>query len=1206
MNVKINVSSLWNEFGMRLARIFMIITIITGVYTSVYAQTATYSFSFKNAPLDQVIDQVAKKSGYEFIFDAAYIKQSTPITLEIKSASINEVLESIFRTQNFSYEISRKTIILKPKVSDKVDAGSYVVNGKVIDSLGTGISGVIIRVKGQPKGVQSNADGSFLINASGSKTILIFSYIGYVERTFEVTPSVASTNISMVLRPAASMLDEVFVNGFQQISKERTAASYTLVDNAALNRNMNVDLISALEGKVSGLLNIKNKAGVAGDGLLLRGISTFSTLNVGTGPLLVIDGLPTEYTLDEVNPYDIESITVLKDAAASSIYGARSANGVIIMSTKRGRGRGAQVTINTDLFITPKPNLDAMHYASTSQLLDWEIARYQQERANFTSVENMFAGYGIIGNGVLKYYSPLYQLYRDQAAGAVNTDKFNGTLDQWRENDYIKDYTNNVWQNEVRKRYNVSLSSATDKSNTYASLNYDEGKGRVINNLNRSFNLNMKSTFNVKSWLTATIGLNGRYANDEATDGTYNNLFLQERYARITDAEGNMLTTNYVNLNDGFGANGAVNGSAVNAIAGNPAFKSLGFNVVDALSDGVDKTIYTNLRAFANIELKLYKGLTFTTQGQYETSNKDLDRYHATEGYRMRYAYNMFTSLASGVYTNNLPSGGRLYQLNNSSNSYTFRNQLNYNKGFGKNNSQHYISALAGFEMRQTFIPMFNESLRYGFDPQTLQSVNLNEKVLYEDGVASYFNSSRRLSELAYSVTETKHRYTSMFANMSYTYQGKYSVTGSVRQDNSDLFGVEYQDKTRPFWSGGLAWNASSENFLKSQEWLNTLKVRLTYGTNGNVDQSTTKYIVARKANDRLITNVSYLNITTMPNPKLRWETTTSVNFGVDYALLDNRIRGSVDIYNRKSKDLLVTTQLDPTVGTLTQKLNSGALRNRGFELSLSADWYKKDDWTLTSNVTFATNKNQVLEQNNTSNTAGVYISSPADYFFEGEAFNTMYAYKYGGMINGYPYFLDENGNPNVTFDANGVPIATSVKGINNPSALVKVGQLDPKYSGAFSQRIRYKNFELNAMMVFSGGNKMRKDVTALDSYEVTDIDIATRWTEGSALPRLKVDYPQALINSGSTFNSLWRFGDNQILDASYMKLRNVGLSYNMPKSINNKLGISGLKLTGQLNNIWYWSAAGDDIDPEVYSFNSGTRNLPNPKSFILGLNVTF
>jgi TonB-linked SusC/RagA family outer membrane protein len=1205
MNLKTSVSSPWRGIGLQLARISFVLIVFTGLSQFLYAQTTTYSFSFKNATLDQVIDQVAKKSGYEFVFDAEYVKQSKPITLEIKSSSIKAILDDILKTQNFSYEISGKTIVLKPKALNKQNNSFYVVKGKVIDSIGAGIPGVIIRLKGQSTGVQSNADGSFLLNVAGDRETLLFTYIGYNEREYEVTPAISGSNISIVLSPTVSLLNEVFVNGFQKISKERTTASYTRVSNEDLNRNLNVDLISALEGKVAGLISTKNKNGAAADKLLLRGISTFSA-TVGAEPLLVIDGLPTEYSLEEINPYDIESVTVLKDAAASSIYGARSANGVIIMTTKQGQGRGVKVTLNTDLFLTGKPNLDAMHYASASQLIDWETAKYNQELANNTSVENMFAAYGVIGNGILKYYSPLYQLYRDQAAGITGSDQVNATLGEWRQNDYIKDYTENVWQNEVRQRYNLSFSSATDKSNTFISLNYDQGKGRIINNLNRAFNLNIKSSFKIKSWLSATVGLNGKYANDEATDGTYNDLFLQERYARIVDANGNLVISPYVEVKDGFGADGAINGSVIRTISGNTALKSFGFNVVDALGDGIEKTKFLNLRAFGNVEAKLYKGLSFISQIQYETSSNDLDTYHTADGYRMRYASNMFTSFTNGVYTSNLNAGGRYYQLNRSSNNYTFRNQVNYNKGFGKNNTKHYISALAGFEMRQTFSPVFNESLHYGYDPQTLQFANLNEKLLSDDGVNSYFGGLRRLSELRYSTMETRHRYTSLYANMSYTYQGKYSMTGSVRQDNSDLFGVEYRDKTRPFWSAGLSWNVSSEDFLNNQDWLNMLKVRATYGTNGNVDQGTNKFIVANRRSDRLITNLSYLNIVSMPNPKLRWETTASLNFGIDYAMLNSRLRGSIDLYDRKSTDLLVTRQLDPTVGALSQRINSGALRNRGLELSISGDWFKTDDWTFTTNFTFATNRNQVLEQNNTSPSASVYISSPSDYFYTGSAFNTMYAYRYGGMTNGYPYFLDQDGNANVTFDADGVP--TAVRSINNPDALVKVGQLDPKYSGAFSQRIRYKNFELNALLVYSGGNQLRRDVTALDTYDVTDVDISTRWTAGSELPRLRVDYPQALLNMGApgTLSSLWRYADNQILDATYIKLRNIGLSYNMPKPISNKLGIGGLKLTGQVNNLWYWSAAGDDIDPEVYSFNSGTRNTPNPKSFILGLNVTF
>lgn len=1206
MNLKINVPRPWYGINLHFARVFLILIVVNSFSQSLYAQIANYSFSFKNAALDQVIAQVAKKSGYEFIFDATYLQQSKPTTLEIKSASINQVLDAIFKTQNFSYEISGKTIVVKPKVSNEADAKAYPVSGKVIDSTGVGIPGTVVRIKGASGGVQTGADGKFQILVSGGRNTVVFSYIGYKDREFEVTPAISGSNISIVLSPSASLLNEVFVNGFQSITKERNTAAVTIVDNAALNRNLNVDLLSALEGKVAGLVTIKNPTGKSSDRMVLRGIATFAS-QVGTDPLVVIDGLPTEYTMDEVNPYDIETVTVLKDAAASSIYGARSANGVIVLTTKQGKGSGVKISANADLFITAKPNLSSMHYATTSELIDFETAVYNRELSRYTSVENMFAYYGGINNSTIRYYSPLYQLYRSQSEGTLTASQVNTTLDQWRQNDYKKEYRDHVWQNEVRQRYNLSLSSNSNNINTYVSLNYDQGQGRIVNNTNKAFNLNAKSTFRFKKWLSATIGLNGKYAQDESTDGDYDDINLQPRYARILDANGNRMISDYVNVNDGFSSGGALNGSVLSTIAGNNALKSFGFNILNELNEGINNTKYISLRTFANVEAKLYKGLSFNTQFQYENTNVNTDSYYNANSYKMRFLSNMLTSASGTTFTSNLPSGGRFAQGQSSRSNYTFRNQLNFNQGFGDGNTEHYISAIAGFEMRETWAPRGIAALTYGYDPMTQTGTRLDNQKLSEVGITSYFGGIKSLGDLSLRRVEAKHRFLSMYANAGYTFQGKYSITGSVRVDQADLFGADPKYKNRPLWSAGAAWNVSNEDFLKDATWLNLLKARLTYGINGNADMSSSPYLLSiRRTTDRLYPSLPFLDISTLPNPKLRWEKTATTNIGVDYAILDNRIRGSVDFYNRYSSDLLVTSQLDPTVGTPSIRLNNGAARNRGIEISVGGDWFKNNEWTLSSNVIYGFNKNQVMEVNNSSITAAPYVTAPRDLFYLGSPYNALYAYQYGGITNGYPYFLDENGNSNITFDATGNP--TSIRGITNPNALVRAGQLDPKFTGSISQRIRYKDLEISAMFVFSGGNQLRKDVTNLGDNNVMDEDITRRWNANgtSDLPRLLVDYPETLANQASTLSTLWQYSDKQVLDADYIKLRNLAISYQLPKLISNKLKLTSLKVTAQANNLWYWSAAGDDIDPEVYSFNSGTRNFATPKSFLLGLNVTF
>jgi len=1175
------------------------------------AQATTYSFTFKNTPLQTVIAEVTKKTGYEFIFDASYLKDAKPVTITIVAATATEVFDSIFKGQNFSYEINNKTIILKPIVKQAIAGPKVNISGQVIDSLGGTIPGVNVHVKGSNVAILTDVNGRFSIDLNPSEKTLLFNYVGYKEREYTIGTNASGSKISIVLSQNANLLEEVIVNGFNAQKKLYDPSASTKVGLKVLEEQVNTGLLSALEGRVAGLSYQKSPTGFAPDKPILRGIGTFSLVNVGVSPLIVIDGLPTEYTLDEVNPYDVESVTVLRDAAASSIYGSRSANGVIVITTKQGKLNTTKLTFNADLFITEKPDLSKMHYASTSDLLDFETAVYNSERSRYATTESMFAAYGDINNGTIKYYSPLYQLYRTQSNGTVSNDQVNNTLDQWRKNNYIQEYADNVWQNEVRKRYNLSLSNASSKSNTFLSLNYDEGQERIINNKNQTINLNFKSSYNVQKWLTATFGLNGTYDRRETTDASYDNINLQESYARILDENGNRIITDYVNVLDGFVSNGYMNASALAKVKSNPEFRSFGFNILDALDEGITRLKSFKIRSYANLQAKLYEGLTLNSQFQFENTNNSRETYYGADSYKMRYAYNMFTSYntTTARYVHNLPAGGRFNQLDQSTNNYTFRNQLSYNKGFGKGQDEHYISAMAGVEFRETNIPRGLESLRYGYDPVLLSSINLDNASLNTTGIASYFGGNKTLGLVNRNQVQVKHRYASMFANAYYTYLGKYNLSGSVRVDQADLFGVDPKYKNRPLWSAGLGWNASKEEFLNSIDWINLIKVRATYGINGNVDQNSSPYLRATRRNDVLYPSLVYTNISELPNPKLRWEKSATTNFGIDYSFLNNRLSGSIDLYNKNSTDLLVTTDLDPTVGALSRVLNNGALQNRGVEITINGNWYKTDDWSFNTTLIYAYNKNKVKEVNNAVSTAYSYISAPLNYFYSNTSYNTLYAYKYGGMVNGYPYFLDQNGQSNVVFDANGNP--SSVKDITSPNALVNLGQLDPKYTGSISQRVRFKDFELGALFIFSGGNKLRKDVTDFVSTTVTDEDISRRWNAAgtSDLPRLLIDYPQNLTNRvpvATTLSNLYKYSDQQILDASYIKLRNVSLSYNLATSFAKKLSLSSVKLTAQINNVWYWSAAGDDIDPEAYSYNSGTRSYSIPKSFIFGLNANF
>ncbi|SOD14493.1 SusC/RagA family TonB-linked outer membrane protein [Pedobacter xixiisoli] len=1188
-------------------RLLLLVSIFTTLTTQLSFSQTTYTFSFKQAALNTVISEIATKTNYQFVYDASFNQKAKPINAEIKSSNIDEILTQVFKDQDFTYRVNGKTIVIKSKAAGE---NTYVLRGIVNDNEGLPMPGVTITQKGTTNMVHTDQNGYFAIYVSDSNNTLAFSYLGYEQKEVKYSKGATGTSVVVSLAPSNSILQEVVVTGYQTISKERSTAAISVVDNKTLNENINTDLYSALEGRIAGLMSEKNANGVGSDKLILRGIGTFSTSavnGVGVEPLLVIDGLPTEISLSDVNPYDIESVNVLRDAAAASIYGSRAANGIIVLTTKKGSGN-LKVTLNSDFFVSTKPNLNLMNYASTSEAIDYEQAIYNKERARYTNTASMFNAYGDIANGTIKYYSPLYQLNRDKEEGKITTTQFDNTINQWRTNDYIEDYKNNVWQNEFRQRYNLSFSGGTNKQNTFLSFNFDDSKQRIKYNQDKNFTLYAKSNFQLKSWLNATIGFNGSYSTADVTDASYSDFTIQNRYEQIVDANGNLVISPYVNIKDGFTGSLAMNGVVAGKINSTTSLKPVSFNILNALQEGIEERNSLALRAFANLQAKIYDGLSFGTQFQYENRRNSRESFYDANSYKMRYASDALANYSSttNLYTSGLPAGGRYYQYNNQSSSYTFRNQLNYDKSFNQN--KHSVSAIAGFEMREIFSPRSIEQLRYGYDPVTLSSVILDNASLSQTGLPSYiYGGNRTLSTLGRTQTEVKHRYFSVYSNMSYTYLSRYNVTGSVRIDRADLFGVDPQYKNRPLWSVGLGWNASNEEFLSNVSWIDMLKLRATYGVNGNVDQTTTPYLTATRRNDNLFPTLQYTNITVLPNPKLRWEKVASSNIGLDFSLFKGKLRGNFDVYNKYSSDLLATTELDPTVGALNRVLNSGEMRNRGIEIGLGSNWYNKNDLRFSSNFIIAFNNNAVKKVNITNSTAQNYVAAPQNYFFEDETFGSLYAYKYGGMINGYPYVLDENGNPSISFDSNGNPIATSIKSsINNSAALVNMGPLTPTYTGSLSQRMSYKQFDLNVLMVFSGGNKLRKDFIDPGETKTTTITntVVTNGQENN-LPRLVVDYPENLLNYAGNIISMWRNSDVNVVDADYVKLRNVSLSYNLPQSFANKIKISSAKITFQMNNIWYWSAAGNNIDPETYTSNSATRNIPLPKTYLFGFNLT-
>ena len=1004
--------------------------------------------------------------------------------------------------------------------------------------------------------------------------------------------------VMIVLREDKNMLGDVVVTGYQKISKERSTAAFGFLDSKELNRQMHADLSSSLEGKIAGLqMDVNPNTGEMTP--ILRGVGTFSS-EVGTMPLIVIDDMPTNMTLNDINPYNVESITVLKDAAAASIYGALAANGVIVVTTKQAKDSKTNININADWFITTKQSFDNLRLASTSDIIDYQTMIFNKNVEESGSIDNFLSTYR---SG---YYNPFFQLYRDLDNGLISQDEVNATLGKWRNNDYYNEYRDNVWRTAITQRYNVSISQKVGDNNHYVSFGYDNDKGRIPNDNSNSFSLYYKSNYKISNWLNVNIGLDASLSRETSPKSKYTSYNIQQRYETIYNEDGSLYTSPFVNISGYSGS--AYNGDIVRQYEGVSPFKSFGFNILNVIDEGLQKSNDVSLRPFFSLEAKFLKMFKYNLMYQYEWNNGKSETFDDKDSYMMRMTHNAMIDEDGNIM---LPEGGKLYQTEVSSQRYTLRNQIDFDKKW----YEHALTAIAGLEFRENKIPTTLAQMYYGYDPQSL-SFNIMNWQDFEDGVGNSMLSGNNitLGNLGSSLSETTHRYASFYSNANYSFKSRYNISGSIRWDYADLFGLDIKNQKHPLWSVGGSWAISEENFMKDISWINYLKLRATYGINGNVDQSSTTYFIVKQKVQSNPIKTDYLSYDDddLPNPRLRWEKTATLNTGVDFRLFNNIINGSVEYYNRYASDLLVRKYMDPTIGAKSRVINNGEMRNQGVELSLSANIIRRKDWNFGIDMSFAHNTNKIMKvDHDETASSSNFILSPTNYFIEGTSYNTLWAYRIDRIENGYPIAVDKDGNELISFNEDGtlkeITSTSSMKGVDD---LVNMGTLTPKFNGSFTLRFNYRNFDINAFFIFAGGHKMRKSVIDMDDSIGSDTreEITQTWDPENPNNgvRMYFDMPVEMRTHANTLQSWWQYGDVNVTDAGYCKLRNISIGYSLPENICKKMKLSSFRIKAQVSNLLTWAKAGKGIDPESYSLNSGTRGMAMPKTYSIGFTTSF
>ena len=845
--------------------------------------------------------------------------------------------------------------------------------GTILDENEDPLPGASIRIEGTQMGVISDVEGNFSIIAEGQAPVLLISYIGMKTSRVPLTPD--AKYIRAVLQPDATLMDEVIVTGYQNIKRENATGAFQNLTAKDMDKRYTGDITTNLEGKIPGLVTVTTDRYATGeDAITIRGVGTF---NARTSPLVVVDGLPIEGGIESVNPYDIDNITVLKDAAAAAIYGARASNGVIVISTKRAKEERVSIDFNADLVVSEKQRYDNFNWASAADLIELEKYNFNamlQEDPNLIQQQLDYYNGGRVFN-----QSQVMRLLLQNYQGTLSDADLDATLGRWARNDYRQEWQDAHDRTQITHQYNLGIRVKGKSLSSSIAINYRGDNQGVQREYGNSLSFSYNGDLKVNKWWDMSFGvnvLNNRSKTHAMSD--YGNINSFSAYESMYAADGS----------------GNLNRMEADVYPGEDAFsnslyslKDPTYNFAEEMNYNFNKYRYTNVRTHVKTLFHLpVKGWTAQAQFQYEDINsRSQTRYNAESVRRHQLAladalqrrvalhaeplqplhhgaerdgvggrpelrlgaafndpntdwfdpYLGMMQVTNTEVNHAVPDGDLLSTYNTSSQFYTFRAQTQYNREFGA----HAIDVLAGFEYRQTHTTTDND-LKYGYDHQTQTNLNLQtDWAFINNPYTGVLGSDYAVfgAPSDFDTSDVLHRYYSYYFTANYVYDRRYSLFGSYRVDKTDLFGTDPKFRGRPLWSVGASWNAHNEAFLKPIDWINVLKLRASFGLTGNIDSSVSSYLTASLGTNRYNGALTG-TLLTPPNDQLRWEKTATWNAGLDFAVMNYRLSGSLDVYRKKGSDLLTSTDLDPTTGWTSLTINNGKMTNTGVELQLQGE----------------------------------------------------------------------------------------------------------------------------------------------------------------------------------------------------------------------------------------------------------------------------
>ncbi|OKZ18987.1 MAG: hypothetical protein BHV81_06630 [Butyricimonas synergistica] len=1137
------------------------------------AMRDTISLNLQEVKLESFVEVMKQKTGLNFLYNSLLFKDAKPISVTANGENWESVLRRVLEKEGFTYDVKDEIVVIKRKVENDHDK-FVIVKGKVIDSKKEPLPGVTVLLKGMTIGTVTDSKGNFSIRVPQGVDTLIVSFIGMQTEYLKLEKD--KLEYTVVMKEDVTQLGEVVVTGYQEFDRSRMAGSVSSIKAEDLHFSGTNTLEQALQGRLPGVV-ITNTSGLVGVRQKTRVRGT-STLLGSQEPIWVVDGIIQEdplpfdaqtfnsvgSSISWLNPSDIESITVLKDASSTAIYGVRAANGVIVIKTKRGKTGAASISYSASLNVAEQVTYDKLELMNSKERV--AVSREIFQRGLTASWTNNNIGYA----GVLK-------LYLDKE---ISGDEFERRVAKLETTN--TDWFDILFRNPFSHNHSISVSGGSEDIRYYTSLSYNSTKGTAVGNDSESYGANVGLDMTVTNKFRASFSLSGSH-------GTTKGFTIVNPYEYATKT--NRAIAAYEDNGD---------------LSYYQKESGYLFNIINERDESGTSNKTFSLNSNLNLNYDFTESLKFQMLGSVNVASV-IGEAWATERTeyiaKIRgYNYGVYKAVDAEYKNSQLPVGGEYSQDENKSVSWNWRNSLSYDKVF---NEIHALTTMLGVELSSTKNTGYS-STTYGYlkyRGKSFAQVPIVRTNPY--GNTQYANEL--LEKFTRKITDKKTNQFGAYLTMNYAYDGKYVVNFSVRLDASNRFGRYANENFNPVWAGGLRWNVSRETWFNKQNIVSDLSLRFSYGYQRNMATNYSPSLIVKvptgSASEITDQNTGddLLEISSLPYEDLRWEKTSSYNYGVDMGLFQNKIRVGFEYYLKKGKDMITSLLVPREYGIENMPVNGGSMNNSGWELSVSFTPVRTKNFTWDMGLNTSKNNNKITEVGIQNLTWRTVVGG--EYYKKGYPVSSFWAFDCEGIDQ-------QTGYPIINLD-----VHDGSDPLNDPTAYMRyAGKLDPDFTGGLTMSFRYKQLSLSTNFYLQVGGK-KFLMTAYESqtlpseYENLSSELNNRWKPGDTNAKFPGLPDKNVVNSllpdTKTYTNvyeMYNYSNVRVVNASSLKCNSIALNYSFPEQLAKRFGVKYISMGASMSNPF--TIASKDFkgrDPEV-----ATGAQPVTSSYSFNLSVTF